>query len=293
MSDVAYEADEADEDFQEEVELQGDLDEIEAAGAEEDSSDANWRDLVSDPKLRSSTEKYNSLEDMIKAHNHLGGELRNRVKYPDASASDEEIEAYRRAAGVPDTPEDYVLPEVEDYEYDEMDEVELASWAEWAYDNNIPQAAFMDLIRSRVEDKIGTDREHQKILQAQQERAENDLREEWGSDYDANIEFAARAAHGIGGEEFVEILESVETDDGVLLGDMPEIVRFLSSIGRMNAEHDPSMITTPGERMSVNEEIQQIMNENPPGSPGYSNPQVQGRLAELYEYLEGKNYIAP
>lgn len=286
-----YEGEDEGEFTEEELELEGDLNEIEAAGEEPELG--NWRDLVTDEKLRSSIDKYNSLEDMIKAHNHLGGELRNRVRYPDAGASEEEIAAYREAVGVPDTPQDYVMPDVEDYEYTEMDEVELEQWAEWAYDNNIPQGAFMDLVRSRVEDKMATDREHQKILEAQQERAEHELREEWGNDYDANIEFAARAAHAYGGEEFVEALESIETDDGVLLGDMPEIVKFLSAIGRAAGEHDPSMITTPGERMSVNDEIQQIMDSNPPGSPGYSSPRVQQRLQELYTALEGNNYISP
>lgn len=282
-------------------EIGGDLD---VGGEEEFSEEApvedigedvegSWRDLIYDDKLRGSVEKYNSLDDMIKAHNHLGGELRTRVALPSEDASDEEIDAYREAVGVPETADDYVLPDIEGYEYSEDDLAELEQWGEWALNNNIPQQAFMELIRSRVEDKFAVQAEHEKILIAEQEKADNALRDEWGGDYDSNMENAARAAHQFGGEAFVEALESIETDEGQLLGDLPEVVRFLSSVGRLMEEHNPAMLTTPNERMSVQEEINSIMSENPVGSPGYGDPRVQGRLNQLYELLEGNNLISP
>jgi len=270
------------------AEESGEFDEYDPAAEE-----ATWRDLISDAKLRNSVEKYSSVEDLIKAHNHLGGELRNRIKYPDVDSSDEEVMAFREAMGVPDDPDEYPLPEIEGYEYSEDDLVELEGWAEWALENNIPQGAFMELIRSRVENKAAVDMEHHKILQAEQELAEHNLRQEWGGDYEANIEYAARAAHAYGGEELVEALESIETDEGQLLGDIPAIVKFLSNVGRMSAEHDPSMITTDGERQTVSEQISQIMSDNPPGTPGYNSPGVQRRLGELYEMLEGNKLISP
>lgn len=283
----------ADEDIGEE--LAEDYTEEPAEDYTEEVSDeeASWRDLIYDQKLRGSVEKYNSLDDMIKAHNHLGGELKSKVALPGPDASEEEIEAYRYAAGVPETPEDYVIPDVEGYDYSEDDLAELEQWAEWALENNIPQNAFMELIRSRVESKFAVEQEHEKILIAEQEAADNALREEWGGDYDANIENAARAAHTFGGEDFVEALESIETDEGQLLGDLPQVVKFLSQVGRLLEEHNPAMLTTPGERMGVQDEINQIMTQNPPGSPGYSDPRTQSRLNQLYELLEGKNLISP
>jgi hypothetical protein len=258
----------------------------------ESAAESDWRDMIHDARLRNTVEKYNSLDDMVKAHNHLGGELRNRVRLPDASSSDEEVAAYREHVGVPEDPADYVLPEVEGYEYSEQDYADLESWAEWAQENNIPNDAFMDLVRNRIEQKDSVDRELAKMVERDRELAENQLHEKWGNDYEANIEYAARAAHAFGGEEFVDALEEIEIDGGMRLGDHPAMVEFLSAVGRMTGEHDMTLTTMPMERESASEEIASIMADTPPGSPGYNSPKVQQRLQKLHEIVAGNKAVA-
>src|SRR5690606_9236482 len=67
------------------------------------------------------------------------------------------------------------------------------------------------------------------------EKADEDLRKEWGEDYKPNLAIAARAAKEFGGEDFARFLNTAEVD-GVKLGDHPAFAKAFASIGRAMSE---------------------------------------------------------
>lgn len=73
-----------------------------------------------------------------------------------------------------------------------------------------------------------------KLRTAQQQQADKELRDEFGSAYDAKLEAAKKAARNLVGEstdEAPNLLDRIILQDGRLLGDHPEIIKLFASIG--------------------------------------------------------------
>jgi hypothetical protein len=252
----------------------------------------DWREHIANPKLRASTGKFTSLEALVESYNHTAGRLKSAIFVPGEDAGEEDIAKYRQALGVPDSVEGYTIDTPDGEEYDEGDQAIIEEFAEVALEHNIPAAAFNAFMMKLAERATGLRENVVEQIEDAREEAEDMLLEEWGNSLEKNVQLAARAARGHGGDRFVKFLESVKVEGAGLLGDHPEMVRFLAQIGSKSDEHDMLMHSTATERQTAQQRIEEIYEKYPPGSPGYGSKRVQEELKELFEKVHGDRPIA-
>ena len=259
---------------------------------ETEQSEADWRAGIADEKLRKSVEKYSSVEDLVQAHNRLGGELRTRVKAIGADASDEDVTRYREAMGVPESTDGYEVTDVEGYEYNEADYGVIEDMKVWALDHNVPANAFDELVHSWVERSLTMRDAYESEVEKNAELSEGHLLNKWGDDYDRNLSFATRAANTFGGAPFIELLKTAKIEGFGMLGDSPVIVEMLANIGRKIGESDVMLMTTADEKQGAQSRINEIMETTPPGTDAYKSEAIQRELRGLFALTSGERPVA-
>jgi predicted secreted protein len=256
------------------------------------SSPANdWRTGITDEKLRNSVGKFTSVNQLVESYNHLGGRLKQAVFLPSEKATDEDIAKFRKSLGVPHSADDYRISPPEGKEYDDSDKEMIAEFAEVAFEHNIPNAAFssfMAKLAERASELRGSVAEQ---IEDSREDAEEELTKEWGNDFDKNVQMATRASKAHGGDRFTKFLNSVKVEGAGLLGDHPEMVRFLAKVGSKSDEHDMVLQSTQNERATAQEQIAALHEKYPVDSAEYKTDRVQNQLRALYEKVYGSTPI--
>jgi hypothetical protein len=141
--------------------------------------------------------KYKSVAELGKAHHSLQqvlGKHGNMIAPLTDKSTPEEVAAYRKTMGVPDSPDGYKLkPEnlPEGFEWSSAIEKQ---YAEIAHKNNIPAAAMRELANAQI--AIDQQRMEAAIGMAKENlnKAVQGLREEWKGDFDKNLELSKRVA---------------------------------------------------------------------------------------------------
>lgn len=138
--------------------------------------------------------KYKSVPDMAKALANANALIGKKLGVPNEKSSPEEVAAFRRSLGIPDSIDEYkfapdALPEGMTW-----DDNNVKNYAEIAHKHNIPPAAMKALVTEHAK------MEHFKMqgIQAQIEKqhveAVNTLKKEWGNEFEKNIGLAKQAA---------------------------------------------------------------------------------------------------
>ncbi|WP_421781807.1 hypothetical protein [Kiloniella litopenaei] len=154
------------------------------------------------------------------------------LKLPSESASEDEIDAFYAALGVPETPDGYELevPEELSAQHSEEDwnaytgAISELSHALGLSPEQAQALADMDL-QAKTQSMENLEREQQQYLSQQIEETTQTLREEWGSKMDVNVRTANRALKALGGSE----LEGVLSEAGVL--NDPVVIRAFHKAG--------------------------------------------------------------
>jgi hypothetical protein len=254
----------------------------------------DWRDGITDAKLRTSAGKYASLTQFVEAHNNLTGELSRRVRLPGPDAGEEDVAKFRKALGVPNDIQGYAdaLETPDGTDYDEGDMAMIEEFAEVALENNIPAPAFNAFVQMMAQRAAGLRESVVEQIEGARDEAEDALAQDWGNDYDRNVSMATRAAKAHGGADFVQFLNNTKLEGFGLLGDHPAMVKFLAQVGSKSDEHDMVLHSNATERQSAQERIDQIYEQTPPGSDGYKSKAVQRELQQLFEKVHGSTPVA-
>ena len=176
-------------------------------------------ELRDNPSLRN----YSSLEGMARSLIEAQRMVGKRI----ADATPEELGRFYARHGRPETPEGYALPRPEATEAPS----ELESVArQWFFEAGLSQRQ-AEALHARWSD-FAAERQADLRAQAQegQQRAERELRGEWGRAYDARLKAAARAARDFGGDELIGLLEETR------LGDDPRVIRAFARIAARMGE---------------------------------------------------------
>lgn len=182
--------------------------------------ETNWRDSVSE-EHRSGISKFGSVGELAKSYIELEGAMGSRIKVPAEDAPEEERSAFYNKLGRPENADGYELPEVpEGLQHDEEFEKTMRNIA---YKAGAPKAQFLQLVKGYYEFLAAK-------LHRSKEEGERTLHEDWGADYDKNLEVAKRACTQFGGEEFTKLL----VDTG--LGSNPTVVKTFLEIGKVNLD---------------------------------------------------------
>jgi len=166
------------------------------------------------------------VKSFVETKRMVGAKTDGMVKVPGADAKPEDVAAFHKAIGVPDSPTGYQIkrPEVAATSWDETAEQGfLAAMHRAGAPAGAVQAA-MNFYGEFVAGQLRAASDAAKTVDA-------DLRREWGPNYDANLGRANRALQEYGGDALVEFLMSSG------LGRHPLMVKAWAKVGNELVEH--------------------------------------------------------
>lgn len=211
----------------------------------------DWRQKLAgeDEKALKRLERFKSPKDVFTAYRALeakmsSGEVKSSL--PD-DASEEEIAAYRKDHGIPETPDGYLEALPSGVVVGDDDREMMNSFLEKVHAKNAsPEfvSEAIDWYYQTQEESIAAQAEADK--QRRQE-AEEELRAEWGAEYRSNINsikaFLETAPASEDGTALSELLLGARLADGTPLGDHPSALRWLAKLAD---EANPAGFVAPG-----------------------------------------------
>jgi hypothetical protein len=248
-------------------------------------SGTGWFDTIEDQRLREYASRFASPTDIVDTALKLREEVSKRIKPLDNNATPEDRAKYYKAMGVPETPDQYQFVLPPEVKVSDADKALLAAVLPIAHEAGIPGDAMNKFVGTVLSLTNQVQAEVVNVINEYGKQQETALRREWGKDYDNHVQMARRAASVIGGDEFRDFLNSTTLPQGGLLGDHPQVVKFLATIGRRTGEGDLMIGTTKEERESIQQQINTLNAQVPPGSPGYTQAAHQAKLQQLYGQL--------
>ena len=155
-----------------------------------------WIDKLPDEvaDYKSSIKNFKSVPDLVKALGNANALIGKKLGVPSEKSSPEEVAAFRRSLGVPDSIDEYkfapdALPEGMTW-----DDNNVKNYAEIAHKHNIPPAAMKALVTEHAKMEHFKMQGMQAQIEKQHVEAVNTLKKEWGGEFDKNIGLAKQAA---------------------------------------------------------------------------------------------------
>ena len=169
--------------------------------AQDGSFTEGWIDRLGGEfsESRDQLEKFKTLPDVLKSYSYLEKKIGTKgVILPTEKSTPEEVSAYRRALGIPETVEGYELrPEKLPEGMTWNDEVGR-QFAEIAHEHGVPAKAMRALAERFAVWQEGTLKAAMDDHEVRVQRGTEQLQREWGGRFDANINKAVTVANRIG-----------------------------------------------------------------------------------------------
>jgi len=219
---------------------------------------ADWRTSIEDEDLRKHAERFQNIEDLVRANVDSRKLLSKAIIPPRKNAKEEDIAAYRKATGVPDRIEDYPfdVPEGVEPELFEADVVKdrLKVVAEAAHAANVSSEGFKAIIDAYFASEVAQMEEQKKADEKFAEESVAVNKDKWGPNYDRELEYAKRGLE-FAPDEDLEALREIKLADDKFLMDHPAMVRYMNKVGRAMSEDSVANVPVNAE------EAQSIQNE--------------------------------
>ena len=220
----------------------------------------DWRASIEDADLRKQAERIESPAAAVKIVADLRKELSSRIKPLGDTPSDDDLVAYRKQMGIPETAEGYEFTAPEGVEFSETDKAFHGVMAEAMHKANVTPAQATVLAQAHSQFAAEFLESQNAESAAAAVKAKETLDKEYGADAARNYEYAKRAAKEFGGPEMAEFLENAKVD-GMALGDHPMFVRTFAQIGRRSGESGIDLEMTAGEKATTKERIDSLGKE--------------------------------
>ena len=144
-----------------------------------------WRNDKAD--VESLSKSYQGLEQLL-------GKKANAIVPPSEKSTPEEVAAYRKAIGVPESPEAYNLKPEQLPEGVTWDDNVAKKAAELAHKHNVPAAAMQEFMKFDMERAALMNQAAAQMIETQLETGRAELQAVWGDKMPEKIELARRAA---------------------------------------------------------------------------------------------------
>lgn len=167
-------------------------------------------------------EGYDSMAAFMAAASEAFNAQQNAVVKPGDGATQEQWDEYWKAVGRPDSPDGYELAPPEGAEVDQELAKEFRQKAHEAGLNSEQAKELFDWYFSTATQRQQLGEQYR---QQQKQELETRLKDEWGADYDKNVETIKRAAKRFGDESFAEYVGSSG------LGNDYSFVKFMKRVG--------------------------------------------------------------
>jgi hypothetical protein len=155
-----------------------------------------WLDALPEDvaDYKTSVKNFKSVPDLVKALGNANALIGKKLGVPSEQSTPEEVAAFRKAMGVPESLEEYkfapdALPEGMTWS-DEM----AKPYAEIAYKHSIPPSAMKELVAQHAKTEMFKLEAIQATYEKQRTEAVQALQKEWGGEFTKNIGLAKQAA---------------------------------------------------------------------------------------------------
>jgi hypothetical protein len=185
-----------------------------------------WLDALPDDvaDYKNSFKNFKSVPDMAKALANANALIGKKLGVPNEKSSPEEVAAFRRAMGVPESLEEYkfapdALPEGMTWS-DDM----AKPYAEIAHKHGIPPSAMKELVAQHAKTEMFKLEAIKATYEKQRTEAVQSLQKEWGNDFGKNLETVKQLA------------KMAKVNPNTFGFSDPDIVRGFANIAQMLSE---------------------------------------------------------
>ena len=222
-------------------------------------STSTWKDSISeqyrnDPNIEKFTEADALAKSYINAVKMIG---QDKLVIPNNNSTEEHWDEVYNKLGRPESADKYSLDAKS--EVVNLDEAAIKSFAEQSHKlglNNKQAQGILEFYKNNME---GTAQQTKIDIETAQAQAVQELRQEWGRDYEPKVKQASALAKANMDSKFLDM----PLQDGRILGDHPEIIRGFAKIASMLQED--KIVATESENVNTSKdlesEISAIMND--------------------------------
>ena len=211
-------------------------------------------DLRNDPNISKFTELEALAKSYVNATRMIG---QDKVAVPNNNSTEDQWNEVYNKLGRPESPDKYQLEVKSDVV--PLDEGTIKSFAENAHKlglNNKQAQGILEYYKNSMESSAQQSKIDTETAQA---NAEQELRKEWGSNYESNIKKAGAIAKANMNTEILDM----ELKDGTRLGDHPAIIKGFANIANLMSED--KLVSTESESVDkgtdYEAEISKIVND--------------------------------
>lgn len=224
------------------------------------AEDFDWRTLITDPDAKKEAERTTDLDAVFKRVVGLRKELSSSIKVPGKDAEDEEVAAFHKAIGVPESAEDYVFPELSEEQLTDEVKAFREGWANTFHELKIPKEAAEQLAAKFHEQNVAAEQaqvEADKKFIAEQDET---LQKKWpGDEFKRNKELARRAIEKLATDAGVDtgVLRKLEMGNERFLLDDANILQLFATVGRQMDSGTLGDDLTDADRDSLQEQVEE------------------------------------
>lgn len=219
----------------------------------------DWRaDLPDD--LRDHAGRFTTKADLVRANLDQRKQLSSAIIRPGKDAKPEDVATYRKAMGIPETPDAYKFPTAEGEVLTDAIKAERAEWSKEFHTAGISQAQ-ADQILTKYAARAAAER--QAIVDADKRNAASQdeaLKTAWAGDYDKNKILANRAFADLAQRSGVSVdeLKQIETKAGRFLFDDARMLKIFASIGREMGEGNLGPVVSGEQRDQMQGQLRTV-----------------------------------
>ena len=253
------------------------------------TTQSTWKDSISeeyrkDPNIEKFTEIDALAKSYINATKMIG---QDKVAVPTNNSTEEAWNEVYDKLGRPESAEKYSLDAKS--KVVSLDENAVKQFAETSHKLGLNNKQAQGLLEFYKQNMEGTAQQAKIDTETAQAQAEQELRSEWGREFDTKVKQASSLAKANMKPEILDMTLS----NGTRLGDHPEIIRGFAKIAGMMAED--KIVSTESESVqsnqSIQDEIDTIINDRASPYWNKSHPNHDKQVQQVYtlrEMLSGK-----
>ena len=209
-----------------------------------------WKEAISeefrsDPNIEKFTEIDALAKSYINATQMIG---KDKVAVPNKNSTDDQWNEVYDKLGRPESAEKYSLNAKS--EVVPIDDNAIKQFAENAHQlglNNKQAQGILEFYKNNME---GMAQQFKVDTETAQAQSAQELRQEWGREFDTNVKKAGALAKANMNPEILDM----ELKNGMRVGDHPEIIKGFAKIAGMMSEDN--MVTTESEQVNSNKDIE-------------------------------------
>ena len=248
---------------------------------------SSWKDSISeeyrnDPNIEKFTEADSLAKSYINAVKMIG---QDKIIIPTKNSSQEAWDEAYAKLGRPESADKYALDVKSDVV--PFDETAIKSFAEQSHKlglNNKQAQGILEFYKNNME---GSAQQAKIDTETAQSQAEQELRQEWGRDFEGKVKQAGALAKANINPEILDMTLS----NGIRLGDHPEIIKGFAKIAGMMSED--KIVATESENVNtiadIESEISAITNDTNGPYWNKQHPDHDKMVQQVYTLREMLN----